>query len=162
MLQEPHVFPPLPPIGKQETFYADLIHKADAEGNTYFHEAAKVGQYITLALNPALDWPAKLRFFQHSLNHHCVLPPSPDKDVIAFYTSLTDLIRNYAGQEALRMASAVDDIYAARLGLGASRDELETEAEDFFCALLGTGHHCPRWFHESDWMQLRLIRDQWI
>jgi hypothetical protein len=162
MLQEPHVFPPMPAIGKPESYYADLIHKADLDGNTYAHEAAKVGQYITLALNPTLDWPAKLRFFQHSLNRHCALPPSPDKEVSAFYHKLCELICNYAGQEALRMASAEDDIYATRLGLGANREEIESEAEEFFSHLIGAGEKRPAWFNEYDWMQLRLIRDQWI
>ena len=41
MLQEPHVFPPMPPIGRPESYYADLIHKADEDGNTY---AARSGE----------------------------------------------------------------------------------------------------------------------
>ena len=67
MLQQPHVFPSMPPIGQSESFYANLAKQADAEGNMYAHEAAKVGQYITLALDPHLEWPAKQRYFEHAL-----------------------------------------------------------------------------------------------
>ena len=60
------------------------------------------------------------------------------------------------------MASAEDDNYAARVGFGTSRDEVEAEAEIFFSHLIGTGDKRPAWFNENDWMQLRLIRDQWM
>lgn len=162
MLQQPHIFPPMPEIGKPESHYAKLARQADAEGNHYAHEVAKVGQYITLALDPRLDWLAKLRYFQHALKRHCVPPPVPDEPVWVFYRDLADLVRQYAGQEALRLASAEDDLYATRQALGSDRDAIEAEAEDFFSKLLGAGERRPDWFNDVDWAQLKLIRDQWI
>lgn len=162
MLQQPHVFPPMPEIGRSETYYAKLVRHADAEGNHFAHEAAKVGQYISLALDPHLDWAAKCRYFQHAMKRHCVPPPVPDEPVWLFYRDLADLVRQYAGQEALRLACQEDDLYATRLGLGSSRDTIEGEAELFFGTLMGTGEKRPEWFNEGDWNQLRLVRDQWI
>jgi hypothetical protein len=162
MLQQPHVFPPMPEIGKPESYYAKLVRHADSDGNPYAHEAAKIGQYITLALAPQLDWPAKVRYFQHALRRHCVPPPVPDEPVWIFYRELADLVRQYAGQEALRLACAEDELYATRLGLGSEREGIETEAEVFFSHLMGAGEKRPDWFNDGDWAQLRLIRDQWI
>src|ERR1700677_1048740 len=162
MLQQPHVFPPMPQIGMSESHYAKLARQADADGSIYGHEAAKVGQYITLALDLHLDWPAKLRYFQHALKRHCVPPPVPDEPVWMFYRDLADLVRRYAGHEALRLASAEDDIYATRLALGAERDAVEGDAELFFSQLLGTGDKRPDWMSEEDWSQLKIIRDQWM
>jgi len=160
--QESHVFPPLPEVGHPESYYAQLVHQADRAGNIYLHEAAKVAQYVTLGLDPALDWPAKLRYFQHAMKRHCQPPPVPDEDVWLFYRNLKDFVRRHAGQEALRLASTEDDLYATRIGLGADRDVVEAEAETFFGQLLGTGETHPDWFNADDWAQLKLIRDQWI
>jgi hypothetical protein len=162
MVQQPNVFPPMPEIGKSEAFYAQLAKQADAEGNMYAHEAAKVGQYITLALDLHLDWPAKLRYFHHALKRHCAPPPVPEEPVWVFYRDLADLVRRYAGHEALRLASAEDDLYATRICLGATREAVEADAEIFFEQLLGTGDHRPDWMSDDDWQQLKIIRDQWI
>ena len=72
------------------------------------------------------------------------------------------LVRQYAGQEALKLASQEDDLYAARLSMGQGREKIEDDAEDFFTKLMPEGDRCPEWFNESDWLQLKLIRDQWI
>lgn len=162
MLQQPHVFPLMPEIGQSESYYANLARQADAEGNMYAHEAAKVGQYITLALDHHLDWPAKLRYFQHALKRHCNPPPVPDEPVWVFYRDLADLVRRYAGFEALRLASAEDDLFATRLALGADQTAVESDAELFFSQLLDPGEKRPDWVSEDDWAQLKLIRDQWI
>src|SRR5580698_5569291 len=136
MLKEAYSFPQMPEIGHHETYYAKPVHRADKVGNIYAHEAAKVGQYITLALDFHLDWTAKLRYFQHALKRHCVPPPIPDEPVWVFYRDLADLVRQYAGHEALRLASTEDDLYATRLQLGATREAVEADAENFFCQLL--------------------------
>lgn len=153
-------FPPLPEIGRAETWYAKHIHEADARGDVYAHEALKVGQYITLGLDPNLPWEEKLRYFRHALKRHCQPPPLPDEDVWSFYKSLAHMVREYAGQEALRLASTEDDMYAARKAMGASEEEIEDDAEEFFAKLVPD--HCPEWFLEEDYDQLKLIRDQWI
>ena len=164
MLQQPHVFPSMPPIGQSESFYAKFAKQADAEGNMYAHEAAKVGQYITLALDPHLEWPAKQRYFEHALKRHCVPPPVPDEPVWIFYRDMADLVRQYAGLEALRLASKEDDLYATRLALGAERDAVESRCRNLFRTTdrHGSSEKRPDWVSEDDWAQLKLIRDQWI
>ena len=154
--------PPMPEIGRPESFYAKLVKHADQQGDVHLHESAKVGQYITLALDPALSWEDKLKYFRHALKRHCVPPPYPDDDVWMFYQQLAELVRQYAGHEALRIASTEDDLYAARLSMGQEREKIEDDAETFFGRLMGRGDQCPEWFNETDWSQLKLIRDQWI
>src|ERR1051325_8737557 len=153
--------PPLPQIGHPESYYAKQVHVADRVGDRHAHEANKVGQYVTLGLDPHLKWEEKLKYFRHALKRHCVPPPLPDDDVWMFYRSLADMVRQYAGQEALRLASREDDSYAARLASGEPREAIEEEAEAFFLDLLGRGEVVPDHFHEEDWQQLKLIRDQW-
>jgi hypothetical protein len=79
-----------------------------------------------------------------------------------FYRQLADVVRQYAGQEVLRIASAEDDLYAARLAMGQERGKIEDEADQFFARLLPSSDKCPEWFNETDHQQLKLIRDQWI
>jgi hypothetical protein len=153
-------FPPLPQIGQPESYYARQAHQAERVGDRHAKEASKVGQYVTLAVDPRLSWDEKLKYFNHALKRHCVPPPLPDDDVWMFYRSLADLVRRYAGQEALRLASQEDDLYAARLAMGQTREKIENEAEEFFAKLVPS--ECPDWLNEEDYSQLKLIRDQWI
>ena len=51
---------------------------------------------------------------------------------------LTDVVRQHAGTEALRIASREDDLYAVRLNMGQSRDKIEEDAEAFFRLALDT------------------------
>ncbi|MGA3067055.1 MAG: hypothetical protein ABSF29_09435 [Tepidisphaeraceae bacterium] len=162
MLQQRHVFPSMPTIGLPESEYSRLVRQADAIGNPFAHEAAKVGQYITLGLDPHLEWSSKVRYFEHALKRHCVPPAVPDEPVWVFYRSLADLVRQYAGREALRLASNEDDLYATRIQMDIPRETIEAEAELFFADLVGAGDKRPDWFSEEDWVQLKLLRDQWI
>jgi hypothetical protein len=162
MTQPPRKLPELPEIGHPEAYYAKRVHRADKEGDHHAHESWKVGQYITLALDAGLTWDDKLKYFQHALKRHCVPPPYPDDDVWIFYQKLADLVRQHCGSEALRLASMEDDLYAARLSMGQGREKIEEDAEVFFAKMLGTGDKCPDHYNESDWLQLKLIRDQWI
>jgi hypothetical protein len=152
----------MPEIGHPETYYARGVHRADKAGDVHLREAYKVGQYVTLAIDPHLAWDEKLKYFRHAIKRHCQPPPFPDDDVWMFYRQLADLVRQYAGQEALRLASNEDDLYAARLAMGQDREKIADEAEDFFSQLCPPGLDCPDWFNESDFAQLKLIRDQWI
>ena len=154
-------FPPMPLIGRPESFYSKLAHEADKTGDMHAHEAAKVGQYITLALDPALVWEEKLKYFRHAIKRHCQPPLFPDDDVWVFYKNLADQVRQHCGAEALRLMSREDDMYAARLSMGQERGMLENEAEEFFGKIM-SGEEKPDWFIETDWDQLKLTRDQWI
>jgi hypothetical protein len=154
--------PPMPEIGRPESYYARCCHEADKRGDHNAHEAYKVGQYVTLALVPSLTWEQKIKYFSHALKRHCVPPPYPDDTIWMFFQQLADLVRTNCGHEALRLASQEDDLYAARLQMGQTRDVIEDDAEIFFGKLIGSCEGCPEHFNESDWSQLRLIRDQWI
>lgn len=162
MIAQQRKLPSLPDIIHPEAYYQKVAQEADRVGDVHSHEAAKVGQYIALAMDPSLPWDQKLKYFRHALRRHCSPPMFPEDDVAAFYKSLGNLVRQYAGQEMLRLASAEDDMYAARLDMGTARSEIESEAEDFFRKLMGEGDACPDWMLEEDWMQLKLLRDQWI
>jgi hypothetical protein len=110
---------------------------------------------------PNLTWEQKLRYLTHALKRHCQPPPFPDDEVWMFYRQLADLVRQHAGQEALRLASTEDDMYAARLAMGQTRDKIMEDAEVFFGRLVPFEFN-PEWFNEEDYRQLKMIRDQWI
>ncbi|QOV87704.1 hypothetical protein [Humisphaera borealis] len=163
MIATQHIeLPPMPTIGLPESQYARMVHKADKAGNVHLHEALKVAQYVSLALDPKLRWPKKLHFFEHALHRHCNPPALPSEPVWLFYQSLISLVRDHAGQEALRLASLEDDVYAKRLKMGCTRERIEEDAEKFFDELLGHRDRCPDLFHEDDWHALHVFRDQWI
>lgn len=154
--------PAMPEIGRPESFYASLIRFAEREANAHLHEAAKVGQYVTLAIDPSLAWDEKLKYFRHVLKRHCAPPPYPDDDIWLFYKGLADLVRQHCGYEALRLASVEDDLYAARITMGQVRETIENDAEIFFYKLMGSNDQRPDYFNDSDWQQLKVLRDQWI
>jgi hypothetical protein len=155
--------PPLPEVGHPDAWYVSRIHHAEASGENHLREALKVGQYITLALDPHLSWDEKLKYFRHALKRHCQPSQYGDEpEVIAFYGGLARLVRDYCGAEALRLSSEEDDKYAARLSMGQQREQIEDDAEEFFSHIIGRGNECPDWFGDDDWAQLKLIRDQWI
>ena len=114
MSSPPLQLPPLPEIGHPESYYARLVHKADRENSPHAREAAKVGQYVTLAIDPHLEWEQKLRYFKHTLRRHCQAPKIASDNVWLFYQSLSELVRRYAGSEALRLASAEQQIMSGR------------------------------------------------
>ena len=154
--------PPLPQIGHPESYYARLAKQAEREGDIHAHEAAKVGQYITLGLDPNIDWDAKRRYFRHALRRHCAPPQVSSELVEVYYQRLSDLVMHHAGTEALRLASSEDDKYASRLSDGHSRRAIMEDAVEFFANLMGVDDSCPSHFKEEDWIQLRIIRNQWI
>ena len=162
-MTEQQQFPPLPKIGKSDEVYSQEISKAEAENDWHAREALKVARYITLAMHPKLAWDAKLRYFQHALHKHCA-SPTPGDQMNAFYEKLAQMVREYCGAEALRLASQEDDMYAARTALSEDHSTIEEDAEVFFGDLLGTGagEAGPDYFNEVDWAQLKMIRDQWI
>jgi hypothetical protein len=153
--------PEMPPVGLPESQYARLIHRADKTGDVHGRESYKVAQYITLALDPHLRWPQKLRYFEHALHRHCNPPPLPDETVWLFYRNLCSLVRDYCGQEALRLASKEDDVYAKWVAMGCTQERIDSSAREFFNELLGEGLKCPEHFHEEDWQALQVFRKQW-
>ena len=154
--------PPMPEIGHPESYYARIAKQAERSGDIHAHEAAKVGQYITLALDPNLGWDTKRRYFRHALRRHCAPPQVSSELVEMYYQRLVDLVMHHAGAEALRVASAEDDKYACRLAGGEQRRTIMEDALEFFGNLMGVDDSCPSHFKTEDWLQLRIIRNQWI
>jgi hypothetical protein len=162
MLRPQRHFPALPDIGHPESHYAQLARKADLLGDHYGREAAKVGQYITLAMDPRLDWLSKRRYFEHALRRHCMAPPLSSLEVSGFYQSMAAQVRKYAGQEALRLASDEDDQYVLLTKSKVPRHVIVGKAQVFFGTLMGMHLQRPDWFGEEDWAQLKMIRAQWF
>jgi hypothetical protein len=154
--------PTMPPIGQPEGFYARQIHQAERRGDQHSREAGKVGQYITLGLDPNLEWEQKLRYFQHALRRHCIAPPLAPEEVWLFYGELAALVRKHAGNEMLRLASREDDIWARRIRLGQVRDAIVPTAISFFNRLLGGAVDRPNYVNQEDWDQLRMIQREWM
>jgi hypothetical protein len=154
------IIPPMPRVGEPEYYYAQHARQAEKAANVFARDAAKVGQYITLGISPSLDWPHKVRYFEHALARHTKPPPFPDDDVWLFYGNLKNLIRTHAGREALRLADETDERLAKKLASGMSRDLVDEEADSFFCALIPSQQ--PEWLTEADYQRLKIIRDQWI
>ena len=161
-MQRVRPIPEMPAIGRPESHYARLVHHADKVGDLHLHEAAKVGQYITLALDPRLAWTKKLKYFDHALRRHCSAPPLPDDDVWVFYRALGNLVRQHAGEQALRLALATDEEYTRRIAAGFARPPVLLEARQFFYELMTLGQDKPGHFTEEDWQQLKMIREQWM
>lgn len=154
--------PSMPEIGHPEQYYARQAALADRLGDVHSREAAKVGQYVTLGLDPHRKWSEKLKYFQHALRRHCNPPALPSDPVWLFYQNLSELVKRHCGEEALRLACVEDDRYANWMQRGGTREEIRQHAIDFFHELMGWGDLCPEHFKPEDWDQLRLIRAQWV
>jgi len=159
--QKPHHFHPVPVIGYPESYYAKHIKQADEAGDTIAHNAHKVGQYVTLGLDPKRGWEEKCKYFRHTLKHHCVAPSDANEETKAFYKKLHDLVLRYASQEARRIARQEHDSYSMRLDMGVSREALVEEAEVFFPNLLGHGP-CPDYFTPEVFNEIKTLRDRWV
>jgi len=153
--------PDLPPIGRPESYYAHRVHDAERKGDIHAKEAYKVGQYVTLGMDPALTWDQKLKYFNHALRRHCNPPPVPDEATWLFYRNLAELIRHNAGQEALRLVMREDELYEKRQKLGVLRECIAAEAKHFFIRLFGEATTCPQYLDEEDWRQLMMVRQHW-
>ena len=154
--------PDLPVIGEDEHYYADGVARADRDGDRLLRESFKVGQYVTLALDPKAEWPTKLKYFKHVLRRHCVPPGYADAPMKAWFHDLADVVRTHAGQEALKTVCEQDDLFAVRKNMGQVDDDLADDAETFFDPIVPPGDKRPDWYHEDDWRQLKMVRDQWV
>lgn len=155
-----HPIPPMPEIGEDERYYVDGIKRAERDNDKYARVAYKVGQYVTLALDPKADWATKRKYFDHCIRRHCTPPNYAQGEVRKFFNDLTALVRRYAGQEALKICCEQDDLFAARLGMGQTNDDIVDDAEAFFDGIVPAEK--PPWFTSDDWRQLTMIRDQWV
>lgn len=155
-------FPAMPEIGHPESYYARLAKSAEHRGNSHAREAAKVGQYVTLALDVTLSWDQRLRYFRHAISRHCHPPDFSDDSCWKFYHDLSDIVREHCGREALKLALAEDESWARRLAMGQLKEKITPDVEYFFQRLIGRDLVCPLWFSSEDWDQLIMIRKQWV
>jgi hypothetical protein len=153
--------PGMPPIGQSESWYTKRIHFADAEKDVHRHESLKVAQYLTLALDGGLSWPQKQRYIEHALHRHCTPPPSAAPSVLTFYEALRELVKRYAGEEAVRVASRADDQFAQRVAGGEPREEVAPAAKSFLQHIVGDTHRTPDWLHFEDWHELIVLLNAW-
>ena len=151
----------MPEIGRPDVFYTHAIGVAESEGDLNQRAALKIARYLTLAMKPGASWEEKRKYFIHVLKHHCV-PQVNDEEFQQYYSQMAEMVREYAGAEALRLASQEDDTYAARMSFGQNLSAIEDDAEQFFLKLLGSEDHCPDYFNPCDWAQLKILRDNWI
>jgi hypothetical protein len=156
-----HPLPKLPEIGRHAAYYAEMLRRADCAGDKIAHESWKVGQYVSCALDPNLDWERKVRYFDHALRKHCTAPLHADEKVQAYFRSLAALVRKHAGTEVLKVASRQDDAYAQRLTAGEKRAMIVRDAQVFFAPIFTT-EDGPEWLDEEDAAQLKLIQMQWV
>ena len=155
--------PPMPRVGLPEETYLHVAHKAERNGDDLVFEAAKVGQYITLATKRADDpWHVKLKYFRHALKRHCQAPEHADAMTKEWFGKLATLVRAHAGAEALRLAGEMDDVYDARRSMGQSPEQIADDAEKFFDQVCPMCETCPPIYNEDDWRQLKIFRDRWI
>ena len=152
--------PPLPEVGRDERFYIERIRIAERYRDRYALDAAKVGKYVTRALNYAQTWDEKQKCFAHAISHHCQAPIGSSGPVVAFYAQLAQVVRQHAGQEALRAASHMDDVWAAREAHGEPHAAIAKDAYAFF-EHLAPHHHRPGWMNAEDYEELRILRKQW-
>src|SRR5579864_508805 len=121
MVQQSRQFRPLPVIGHPEAWYTKHIQQAEAAGDTLARSSYKVGQYVTLALDPKRSWEEKAKYFKHALKHHCTSQAAADPDTQAFCDKLRALVCRYASQEARRLAQQEHHGYVMRQEMGVAK-----------------------------------------
>ena len=155
--------PPMPRVGLPEDTYLHVASKAQRNGEDLIFEAAKVGQYLTLATRKVDEpWQHKFKLFRHALKHHCKAPEHADEMTKGWFKQLATYIKSYAGAEALRLAGEQDDRFEARVSMGQSADDIADDADKFFDMVCPHCDSCPALYNEDDWRQLKIYRDRWV
>jgi hypothetical protein len=152
--------PTLPELGREDTYYGKVAHKAEKKGDLHTRAAYKVAQYLTLAQGAA-TWPDKLKYYRHAIEKHAHPKPPIDENVWAFYEQLKAWIRQEAGAEALRIARLEDHNFIDRTGKNEMRFRIVSDAAKVFRELLGAGGERPEWFNEHDYNLLRQFQLKW-
>ena len=156
----PTPLPALPELGREDTYYGKLAHKAEKAGDLHTRAANKVAQYLTLARKKP-EWPEKLKYLQYAIEKHAKPQPPIDDAVWAFYQGLQEWIRQEAGAQALVLAAKEDEFYTERTRQSEARFRIVSDAARFFRVLLGVTGDRPDWFTEGDYQQLRKLQLKW-
>ncbi len=153
------IFPPLPELGEANTHYGKVAHKAEKQGDLDTRAVYKVAQYLTLARNPTLAWPEKLKYFRHALEKHAKPNPPIDEEVWAFYQTVQNWVRSECGAEALRLTSIENQFFSERLAQHEARFRIVSDAAKFFRDIVPS--ECPDWFLPEPYAELRAIQLRW-
>lgn len=154
-------FPPIPQLGEEEKVYGKRAHSAEKAGDVFGASANKVAQYVTLGLDPALDWPAKLRYLEHALKKHAAPKPPIDEEIFAFYQRLAEFVKQHTGAEALKLVFREDaELEARKQTKKEPIFKLRSDAAAFFRQFLPSGER-PDWFTDDDFAQLITLRNKW-
>ena len=135
------------------------IQEAEESNNPLARDAAKVGVHHLGAGSGKMLGGQTAVFLAYAASPFQASPGRTHRDRLLHRLG-TIGARLRLGQEALRLASAQDDEYAVRLGVGANREDIENEADQFFSMLVPPS--CPDWLKHEDYAQLVMLRDQWI
>jgi hypothetical protein len=154
-------FHPLPVIGHAAAWYDRHVQQADAAGDVHARASHKVGQYVTEAIDPKAPWDHKIKCFKHALKHYSVAPEGADESLKGFYKKLGDVVRRYAGNEALHEAQRFNAAAQKRVGQGVERASVEDEADDFYTHLMGH-ERTPEWCTPDVAEQIARLRQQWV
>lgn len=146
-------FHPLPVVGHPDAFYVKQILAAESAGDVHAREAAKVGRYLTFAVDPGMSWEEKLRHFLHALKRHSIAPPGATPEVALFYQRLAELVRRHASQEAMRFVAHETEPQRLR-GQIDSPEALRDRAGELRHRLFGDAGECPRWMTSEAWERI--------
>jgi len=155
-------FHPTPVIGHPDHWYKSHAEQAEAAGDMLARCAYKVGQYITLGLDPHRSWEEKAKYFRHCLKHHCIAASDATPDEIVFRQKLRAIVLRHAGQEGLNLARKAHADFKMRLEMGATRDVLAEDADDLFLMLLGNSGSHPEFFTPEVYEEIRSLRNRWV
>jgi hypothetical protein len=155
--------PKMPKIGLPEKVYLRAHDEAKARGDDLTVEAAKVGQYVSLALrDPDASWSKKLKYFRHALKRHAQPPEHADAITKEWFAQLARHVKAYVGAEAVRLATEENERYRTRVDMGQGIDGIAEDAEEFFDNVCPHCDTCPPVYNPEDWERLKVIRDRWI
>jgi hypothetical protein len=152
-------FPPIPDLGREDTHYGKIAHKAEKQGDLYTRSVYKIAQYLTLGLDTKLAWPEKLKYFRHALEKHAKAVPPIDEDVWAFYQGLEKWVKDVCGAEAIRLCEVESEFLTARAEQNEVRFRIVSDAAGFFPQFVPS--ECPDWFTPEDYEALRAIQLRW-
>ena len=153
---QPSRFHPLPMIGHPDAFYVKQIEASNKSGDMHALESAKVGRYVTLAMDAAMPWEEKLRHFLHALKRHCVAPSDASPDVETFYQRLTDLVRRYASQEAVRFVAHATESQRLR-GQTSDPAALPSQVAELKKRICGDAQGRPEWMNPDAWDRINRL-----
>jgi len=149
-------FHPLPTVGHPDAFYVKQIEASTKAGDVHALESAKVGRYVTLAMDAAMPWEEKLRHFLHALKRHCAAPADASTDVETFYRRLSDLVRRHASQEAVRFIAHETESQRLR-GQTSDPAALQPQVAELKKRLCGDAQGPPEWMNAEAWERINRL-----